>query len=223
MLKAMRLFALLIIMSGVYYIYIQGIFEAPIKESHYSITTSEGKPSIYLTRTISSPSDYTKLVQYINSHKDVKEMNVYLSGNGGSVNSLLLLVNTMRHSPTKFIGIVNGKVSSAHAVLAMNMDKLIVTNENILFLFHRPAYLENGEYVLLSKICESIPVWKKDRSRSARDKCSSYITKYERSANKVAMDKTFKAMSEKQLKRYMKGWDIVLPYKEILHNMGTTK
>lgn len=217
MFKALKLSTLFILMLGGCYMYVHEV--PPVVESSYSITTSEGKPSIYLTRTIESPSNYTTLVQYINSHKDVKEMNVYLLGDGGSLGSLLLLVNTMKHSPTKFHGIVMGEVSSAHAVLAMNMDTLEVANDEILFLFHRIA--QGGR--LASEVCSSIPLYKTDRTINMRGKCIRRVEAIESSANNIALSKTFSAMSTEQFKRYMKGDDIVISYKEILINRGTAQ
>lgn len=172
--------------------------------------------SIYLTSSINSMDEYIGLIQYINSHKEVKDMNVYLAGNGGSVAAMKALILTMKMSPTKFHAIVYSNVYSAHAFLAISMDTLEASDDSVLFLFHRPAMGTE----LMPDYCKNIDKEEKDRGVSARDKCLRFVTAIEKSLNLIMMNRLTHVLTGEELTRYLQGDDVVITYKELKHNQG---
>jgi len=205
---------LAVILVGALSLFLYSQYEKKLETEAYTV---QGY-NIYLTSEIFDTDAYRGLIVFINEHQDVKEMNVYLAGNGGSVTSLLQLVNAMRASPTKFHGVVYGDVYSAHAALAMNMDSLTVVNENILFMFHRPAIDVNGVNVLLPVVCNMVPEGSVDRGVDMKGKCERYMKAVENSSDAIVGAAIINAMTDEEVQRYKDGDDVILTYEEIEEN-----
>lgn len=191
-----------------------------MKTGSYTITHNGWNTSIYFSNTIQAPKAYDDLIIYINNHPEIEEYNVYLAGNGGSVASVVRLINVMKHSGAKFNAIVYGNVYSAHAVLAMNLTTLKVINPQTLFLFHRPAVNVLGQYEVLESICEKIPNTVRDRGVSFKAKCFQFAKQSEESYNKSIMVKPFSVLTKDEIARYKAGDDVIVTYKEMKENQG---
>jgi len=183
--------------------------------SNFKVQYEDGEPAIYLTGTISEPDNYRDLIMYINS-LDVPKAKLYLAGHGGRVESTLQLINTIRHSKTDFTAVVYGDVYSAHAMLAVSMPHLIVKDDNIVFLFHLPAYEVNKTHLLGSQVCEGVTGT--DRGVSAKDKCISFMKATGNEFIKTVVPHINSFLTPNQFNDFMSGDDIVLSYKEMLNN-----
>lgn len=190
-------------------------FNQVMQDPTFKVVNENGIPAIYLSSSINKPDDYRNLIMYINNHKHVKDMYIYLSGNGGMVRTTLDLINTMKASPTKFHVKLYGDVYSGHAILAMNGDTLDSANPNILLLFHIPAVsLDKGKtYITVPEYCKTKKG--KDRGISQKDKCIEMNKQTSESMDKIAMPLIYSVMTESERKRYFSGDDIILSYAEI--------
>lgn len=181
---------------------------------YYKIVQEDGKiPDIYLSSDMSASDDYRDLVAYINSHKNYAEMNLYLSGDGGSVRGLYDLVNTIKGSGIKFNMIVYGDVYSAHAVLAFHGTTIKVINEETLFLFHRPAVVIGNENFLMEKMCDVIQG--EDRGISMKKKCKDFASKLDYKWRHEMMKPIYKYLTKEDIKRYEEGDDITYSAKDL--------
>lgn len=177
----------------------------------------DGVKTVYITSTIGDKDSYLPLIQWLNENQDEKNVRIYLSGHGGNVASMIDLINTMNASQTQEQVVVYGDVYSAHAVLTMNADKIKFDNPNTLLLFHAPASIKGGEYVMTQEICKDVKG--KDRGVSAKHKCENMTTKLVHSWDEIAMKKVYAVLTPEELVDYYNGHDIIISAGEVERRM----
>lgn len=181
----------------------------------FKVVYSKGTYNIYLSSMIVNADAYTDLIVFINSHQDEDEINIYLSGVGGSADSVLNLINTMRASKTKFNMIVYGNVFSGHAFLALGGTTLTVESINSVFLFHRPAY--GAETETLDQFCSKQKGT--DRGQSKAKKCKQILTMADKSFNNTVMFNLGRLLTSQELKNYYLGEDVLINGKTLIDRL----
>lgn len=183
--------------------------EKLIQSNTFKYQTEDGALSVYLTSDVSEPDSYDDLIMLLNAHKNDKQINIYLAGNGGHVSSALNLFYTIQSMPANVTMIVRGDVYSAHAMLALAGDQLTVLNTNSLFLFHIPAAMWEGNYVTMEKYCSNVKGT--DRGISTKDKCLR-MTKALNKTYAATMEQLLitKVLTAEQVKQYYRGEDVII-------------
>lgn len=177
----------------------------------------DGVKTVYINSVIGDKDSYLPLIQWLNENQNDDKIRIYLSGNGGSVTSLMDLINTMSNTKAKEEIVVYGDVYSAHAVLTMNGDSVKFDNPNTLLLFHAPASMSGGEYIMMDRVCEDVTG--KDRGIPAKDKCENMMENLNRSWNAIAMEKVFAVLTVQERIDYVNGYDVIVKAGEIERRM----
>jgi len=81
---------------------------------------------VYILDEIYAPVEYGELVELFHDLDEDVTVEVYLNTNGGSLDSAIMLIDTMKNSKTKVIGKLSGTVASAGTMLTMAFDEVEV-------------------------------------------------------------------------------------------------
>lgn len=177
---------------------------------NYMYQYESGELAIYLKSEMKGPDSYTDLIMLLNKHANDKRIKIYLSGNGGSVRGVMDLIHTVRSLPAETVIIVRGDVYSAHAMLAVSGDKLVLVNDEVLFLFHVPAV--NGNR--MDQACAKEKGY--DRGIPRKLKCTQYSLALRKQLfNMVEGLLVSKIFTVEQSKQYYQGHDIILTGKRV--------
>lgn len=103
--------------------------------------TSDGN-SIYLSQIITHVDAQRALIKKLNTAKETDKIKLYISGFGGSIHTLKVLVSALQNTKAHVTVILEGDVYSAHAVLALCGDELQV-NSFSSFMFHHSSALND--------------------------------------------------------------------------------
>jgi hypothetical protein len=191
--------------------------EALLQDPTFKVEDENGTPAIYLNDSIGAQNNYRSLIAYLNNHKNVPDMYLYLSGNGGQVRASMDLVNTMKYNPTRIHVVLYGDVYSGHAFIAVNGYDIRAYNPNILMLFHRPAAKmddkHGGDTVLVPETCKYSKG--KDRGIDRKTKCLAFAKTSEEAFNRIVLARIYSLMTPDERKRYDNGDDVIIKYGEI--------
>ena len=187
-------------------------------EPAYYTSEIDGRLKVYLTDEIKDPNAYTALIATISS-SNASDIDLYLSGNGGSVRSLNNITNILDKSGKTVHVKVYGDVYSAHAMLAISFEDMTAADDNILFLFHIPASeLKSGDVVPPEEACNAVDPSLKDRGISSKQKCVEYAKMFMKQFEMTTLPKIKKVLTAEQYNRMLAGEDVTITYKELKEN-----
>ena len=95
----------------------------PIIQSKDGRTTT-----VYLTDSISYPSEYNKLCYILDNAKPGDTVTLHINNGGGHIDSAFQIINSMKHSKAHIIGKLSGTVASASTVISLCCHELIVAD-----------------------------------------------------------------------------------------------
>lgn len=168
---------------------------------------------VYLTNIIESPDRYSELLMLLDGAKPQDQITFYLRGIGGRADSATLIMRAIRDSKAHVTGIVDGDVSSAHAMIMLAVPDLKI-EDYVVIMMHIPTYNRSVE-----SICKQYE-GHLDRGQSSEVKCINslklslnlHIEKTEQVAKRLLTSTEIKAMLE--------GHDINISGKEAKQRLG---
>lgn len=128
---------------------------------------------------------------------------LHLDGYGGRVDNTQMLLSAIQNTDACVETHVEGPVYSAHAILSVAGDRIMVTN-NGLFMFHRSSLYGNAE-----QLCKSHE-GRQDRTQSAKDKCHKMYEALIKLDRKMMIDLLHKVLSADDLKAVLDGHDVYI-------------
>jgi len=186
----------------------------------YKVTKTKDGLNVFLTGSIVGRDSYLPLIKKILDLPEGSKVNLYLAGNGGSVASTVSLINALHLKKHVTKAYVYGNVYSAHAVLAVSMDRIVTVGQHIMFLFHIPAISNSdGEYEHPMKRCEKMDEDKKDRGVSSKKKCIDFTEKYMKAVEASTFKMIKVILTPNEYLEYKKGDDIILYSGEIIRRL----
>lgn len=189
-----------------------------IKSKVYTIKGDEHDIKIYLSSSIVGPDQYRKVFDVLFSAKEGDTVTFYLAGNGGRGDTLAQLIMAIKHTKAKVRAVVYGGVSSAHAILALNIKHIKVLDTSIPFLFHLGARGPNA--VMGPKVCDGIDEKKTNRGQSTRNKCKKYVNARDVLLHYVGMVNVYAILTNKEVSDMEAGHDIILTGHEIINRLN---
>lgn len=162
---------------------------------------------LYLDGQINEPNEYIDLKKRLSNATKDETIYLHLTGVGGRADGLLYILNSIKTSKAKIISVVDGNIASAHTVLALGTDSLII-NGSCYFYIHSIS-LRNMEEDFCSQ--ES----GKDRGLAMYTKCIENLPKLTNFYNKIIDPIVKKVLTADEQKLYNEGHDIILDCEDI--------
>lgn len=135
---------------------------------------------VRLGTSITKPENFKDVLSLLSQAKSGDTIIFYLIGYGGQVDTTTQLLYAIRTTKATTVAIVQGSVYSAHAYIAVSMNKMII-NPLATFMFHRSSAYGR------ESVCDE----KKgtiDRKQDAYKKCMDYLnTMLEQDKNEVIL------------------------------------
>ncbi len=184
---------------------------ATIKKTYYTMQKIDKTTSLFLAKEIGDSLEYIDLLPvFLGLDKD-DVVNVYLEGNGGSVDGAEMLAALFHSTKATVNVIVYGNVYSAHAALALQGSTLKILDPNIRFLFHVPA-LGDGRKVDTG-LCKD--VIGEDRGQSSKKKCETFVENTLDEYENTLAKNFLIIMSPAEYRAYLDGWDVIVKGSDI--------
>jgi hypothetical protein len=168
---------------------------------------------IYLGTTIGDPGSYTELAREIYGYQG--HLYVHLVGNGGNYEGALYLINVF-HSVKQVTMVVDGSVYSAHAMLAVEGNDVVIPQKGI-FLYHLMSTTN-----MVEAICISQPPGV-DRGVNAIDKCIEDENKITNDYNAEVLKETAGILTAEEQALMVQGRDIILSMDEMRNRLKGKK
>lgn len=165
--------------------------------------------TVNLSSNIGDPTKYEGLRQMIHERKITDTVVWELAGYGGFVTGEEELAHMIKASPALHIARVYGDVYSAHAYLAISMDRLEVARPEALMMFHRSSLYGNELLLCAPKAGEL------DRKQDAYRKCIELTSVLEANENKFIRRLFKDLLSERLINDVIAGKDVYVSAVEI--------
>lgn len=107
------------------------------------ISDDEGNTTVYLTSEISEPSTYNELIQKLGAATIGDEFTFILNNGGGDVDSIIMLVDAVKHTAAIVNMQVTGFAASATTILALAGDTLTMADHSA-FMIHNYSASSGG-------------------------------------------------------------------------------
>jgi len=202
----------------------QSLVPAPVSQI-ISLDSSQYKPNIItengafstsyvvqMPTTIQSPIYFRELNAMLRAANRADTVEFRLSGFGGSVQTTLEILNSIRASKAKVIMTVTAPVYSAHAIIAVSGDVMVLEIAASL-MFHLPQTMSEDKQVSICKR-DYIP------SNPFEADVTAILCD---SMRDVYAKKLIKFLSYQQFKDVMSGEDVIVSQKEVVKRVGTNK
>lgn len=158
---------------------------------------------IYVLTDIRHEEFYKKQHSVLMSATENDTVYVHLAGSGGFIDGMVFLQNAMLASKAEVIAVVDGSVSSAHAVLAVTPKRIIINGETLVLL-HGPSTMNMTE-----RNCAQSGVGY-DRGLLISEKCYEDSPKIDFFVQKVMRKYVAPILTVDELKLYQQGHNIIL-------------
>ena len=179
-----------------------------IQTNDYTFACVQYDCHLHLSNRIEFEENYKLLFIGLSKLTPRHQLTVHLAGQGGVGSTMSRLINIIEASGAQTIALVEGDVASAHAFIAVAMDKVYSAPENI-FLFHIPAYRASVE-----ELCAD-DKGKTDRGQDKEIKCRQYYSATLLQAVKLTVRLTKNYLTAEQMREMLKGYDIILTAREL--------
>lgn len=176
----------------------------------YTITCTETLSrvcDVRLSSVIVGNEKYRKLNDILIQANARNTVRFRLAGNGGRISTLIQLMNSIKETKAKTIMIVEGDVYSAHAMLALSGDQIII-KENVMFLFHHSSALNTDA-------CDQYDKDSKDRGISMQQKCRNFVKNHLTIFQKYLINSLQHVLTKQEMKDMLEGHDIIIPGDEL--------
>jgi len=173
---------------------------------------------VVLSNTLGNSEKYQKIGAAIKSLPSDWKVNIDLTGNGGSIDTVIYFYNIIEDSAAEITTNVVGPVYSAHAMLAM-LGKTVHFGADTFLMIHQPAIYDpaKGEYQVLEVACKLSKGT--DRGQSLTEKCLQNMYYNSLMFNKMFDKKIKPYMTSRELDRYYKGYDVYINGDEMTRRM----
>lgn len=158
---------------------------------------------VRLTTTIGNPERYRAVFEKLDGLRSKDEVIWHLVGNGGQIRTMIQIINVMKSNPARDITIVEGDVYSAHAMIAMSGDEIII-RENTMFLFHH-----SSAYSETDSICSRYKD-QKDRGVSMVKKCKEFIAQHLAKMDTLLIHTLHGKLTRDELIGVLTGEDVII-------------
>ena len=170
---------------------------------------------VYLSSAIEEEDAYIELYKKIASLTAKDALVLHLAGRGGDADTIMRLINTIKESKALFIAMVEGPVMSAHALLAVQANKIYVA-PNAYFLFHKAA-LSGGRTI--QEACEKFH-GKKDRGQDAQKQCENQLSFEMTNLNKLMAIYLKPVLTSDELVQLFDGHELLIEGSEIARRLS---
>ncbi len=119
----------------------------------YSITPQPPDINIYLTGVMGEPQNYIEAYELLRQAMSQTRVNIYINGPGGNAETCIQFINAMRECKGTVVGRLDGIAMSAHAIVLMASD-VIVVNPFTQFMLHHASFgaIDQGTKTIESAI-----------------------------------------------------------------------
>lgn len=111
-------------------------FKVLIESSHsYTVQTKKNSFDVYMSESIGSQYRYEDLFCFLRTRTKKDKVNLYINNYGGSIHTLLQLLNCVKDCKGEITGICDSAVYSAAPILLLSCPKIIL-KDNSMLMFH---------------------------------------------------------------------------------------
>ena len=162
---------------------------------------------IVFNKDIVKSESYNDLVTLLYSARADDKIYLYFTGNGGYVDTALMLNTAIKKSKALTITVITGDVYSAHALLGVSGKRIIVKNEHAIIMFHRSSIYSIKDPV---KYCNKKYKGQTDRRQSLVGKCIKYMYAYIRQDSRAVLTLYKGILTKKEIQAVLAGHDVFL-------------
>lgn len=167
---------------------------------------------VVFKKDIVKTEKYNELIALLYSADENDTIYLYFTGNGGFVDTALMLHAAIKESKAKTVTVITGNVFSAHALLAISGKKVIVKNKHALVMFHRSSAYGIKD---LKQYCKNQFGDQLDRRHSQADKCVQFFKEHLKQDRKAALTIYKGILTKDEIARILKGHDVFLTGEEL--------
>ena len=172
--------------------------------------------AVYLNHNINYSGNYSGLIDLLLYSDKNTTIVFHLTGNGGFIQGLKPLINSIKNSRATVIMSPIGDIYSSHAFIAISSGNFVATGEGIV-MFHtgsgwnmeKPHCWKHG--------------WTKDRGQLAYYKCVENNKKYSKMHHEYLRKLVQPILTTKELKRFDEGFEVIMTIKELEKRMKERK
>lgn len=170
----------------------------------------------YFSDQIKSHSVYRDLILFLNMATKGTTVKLYLTGNGGLVESVIRIVNAVRETDAEVVAIVVGGTASGHSFIALGVPNIII-HEGVFFMFHKGATSKPIE-----DICGKY-IDKTDRGQNSRLKCLNKYKTYQAITDNFLLGLVRPVLSDKEIQMMKDGHDIYITGHDMIQRLENEK
>lgn len=175
----------------------------------FRVDCKEKHCEIYLESTIQEQDKYIGFEDVLDTATSDMDIRIHLRGNGGNVDTTMMLANAIRYSKAKTTMVIDGPVYSAHAVLAF-VGKNIEIRLPTVFMFHRPA---DSKGRMGADICENEVGT--DRGQDLKQKCVDVMVTLDHNFMQLFDETGAKFLTKEELFKMQLGYDVFIDGNEM--------
>ncbi len=154
---------------------------------HFKHQQSQTLHEFYITGEILTIDVYIPLIKTLGHAESTDVVHIYLSTPGGSLETVVSIINAMRNSPAVVTTILSGSVASAGALIFLAGDTRAVENHSML-MFHNYSSWSGGKGHELMASAEATDKW---GNKINHDLCVPFLTTRELKQLKEGKDLYF--------------------------------
>ncbi len=150
----------------------------------------------YLDEDIRELPYYRNLIHYMNQMEQDDELRLWVSSDGGYLDSALDIIDAMLNAEGSVICIVRGNAASAASMIALSAPNLIV-GERARMMFHNASYRIGGKH----------------------SDVEAGVVSYSKRLNKIINEAYSGFFTEEELQKLYDGKDYYMEYDEIIERL----
>ena len=193
-----------------------GITFSPPAESPPVISQRGNVVDVYIPEMIYSPNKFLVLFAVLDGLTSSNTVYVHLNGPGGDASAAVQIIFHIKNTKAKTIAVIEGQVASAHAMIAMSTNEIII-GKNTSFVFHTvSSWNSEGEY------CGDVK-GRKDRGQDAYKKCLQNLKFDNIMYDKILLDLIDKSLTKSEIKQIHDGFEVSISGEDMARKIKNKK
>lgn len=181
-------------------------------EPAVKLTCKEHVCHARFSQNIVDPKQYVDFLSEIDYLTAKDTLYIHLAGYGGRADSMFQIIGVLNRSPAKVISVVEGGVYSAHAMIAISSDSMVI-DKSSMFLFHKGSRgVSNEEACAEDK-------GKLDRGQDAFTKCMDFLSMVDSISERSAAILMQRVLTNQEIKLVFQGHDILISGEEMIDRL----
>ena len=174
----------------------------PTKVKHLTLPTSLYSMEMFIgpgSKMLNTAPQIIYIVQSLNSADVGEKIYLHVAGEGGEVSLAQLVISAIKNTKADLVVVVDGKVLSAHAYIALSAKKIII-NPGSYFMVHT-----DNTYHMSKYMCGLPGV---DRGLLYTDKCVKKIKTTDLLQEAMIKEHFKGSLSEEEIRQVLSGEDV---------------